>query len=268
MPRGGKNRQSGPDEARGSDLAGGLGDEDYDWIRYLGEGRSSSGASSSRASSQSPGPPQRVKRASGPQAYDEPTPDRHPASRDTSGQGVFGRGRPARGAAAAPAAQSIQTGRNTRSDTPISNLSPRIQSRRPTAGWAARPGLAARSSCGRAARAICCSTRPPGTTESRFIRKPTASGRASRNRTGSAPTRKVSGASIRRSLRSRCTHPAMRVQRRIRGRLGPGPPMIRSPIPMRGRSLFQPSAVRPCRQAGPTVARARAAGRCSLGRRT
>src|SRR5258708_34316421 len=95
MPRGGKNRQSGPDEARGSDLAGGLGDEDYDWIRYLGEGRSSSGASSSRASSQSPGPPQRVKRASGPQAYDEPTPDRHPASRDTSGQEVIGGGRPA-----------------------------------------------------------------------------------------------------------------------------------------------------------------------------
>ena len=38
MPKDGKNRRSGRDEARGNDLAGALGgDEDYDWIKYLGK---------------------------------------------------------------------------------------------------------------------------------------------------------------------------------------------------------------------------------------
>src|SRR5258707_8787600 len=48
MPKDGKNRRSGRDEARGNDLAGALGgDEDYDWIKYLGEGRSPSSSATS-----------------------------------------------------------------------------------------------------------------------------------------------------------------------------------------------------------------------------
>src|SRR5215472_9767266 len=102
MPKGGKNRQSGRDDPRGGNLAGGLGDEDYEWIRYLGEGRSSSGASSSHPPSQSPvpavaaarpaPPPQRVKRGGRPQPYDSPGGNGAPVGRDTSGQGFGGRG--------------------------------------------------------------------------------------------------------------------------------------------------------------------------------
>jgi hypothetical protein len=45
MPKKGKDRRSARDDAR--DLAGGLGgDEDYDWIKSLGEGRSSASARS------------------------------------------------------------------------------------------------------------------------------------------------------------------------------------------------------------------------------
>src|SRR5258708_40286422 len=78
MPKDGKNRRSGRDEPRGNDLAG---DEDYDWIRYLGEGRSSS---SSAASAQPPAQtgmrpaappaplPQRVRRADTPRPGAEP----------------------------------------------------------------------------------------------------------------------------------------------------------------------------------------------------
>jgi hypothetical protein len=59
MPRGGKNRQSRRDDAPGSRPGGGLtGDEDYDWIRYLGEGRSSSGPSPSGPSPSGGSPPQ------------------------------------------------------------------------------------------------------------------------------------------------------------------------------------------------------------------
>src|SRR5260221_35714 len=59
MPKDGKNRRSGRDEARGNDLAGALGgDEDYDWIKYLGEGRSpSSSATSAQPPPTSPAQP-------------------------------------------------------------------------------------------------------------------------------------------------------------------------------------------------------------------
>src|SRR5258708_6917643 len=73
MPKDGKNRRSGRDEARGNDLAGALGgDEDYDWIKYLGEGRS---PSSSATPAQPPpaSPPQTVAR---PAARPEPLPQR------------------------------------------------------------------------------------------------------------------------------------------------------------------------------------------------
>ncbi len=43
MPKSGKDRRSARDQVRAPDQGGGLGsDEDYDWIRYLGEGRASS----------------------------------------------------------------------------------------------------------------------------------------------------------------------------------------------------------------------------------
>ena len=73
MPKGGKNRRSDRDDARGNDLAGGLGgDEDYDWIKYLGEGRS---PSSSATPAQPPpaSPAQTVVR---PAARPEPLPQR------------------------------------------------------------------------------------------------------------------------------------------------------------------------------------------------
>jgi hypothetical protein len=106
MPKGGRNRQSDRDEARRSDLAGGLGgDEDYDWIKYLGEGRSSPGASSSQASSRSSEPagaaarpaplPQRVKQAGDQQGYDGPAGDWEPVGRELPGQAPVGRGRAA-----------------------------------------------------------------------------------------------------------------------------------------------------------------------------
>ncbi len=45
MPKSGKDRRSARDQVRAPDQGGGLGsDEDYDWIRYLGEGRASSSA--------------------------------------------------------------------------------------------------------------------------------------------------------------------------------------------------------------------------------
>src|SRR5260221_10965073 len=81
MPKDGKNRRSGRDEARGNDLAGALGgDEDYDWIKYLGEGRSpSSSATPAQPPPASPAqpppasPPQTVAR---PAARPEPLPQR------------------------------------------------------------------------------------------------------------------------------------------------------------------------------------------------
>src|SRR5215472_18770800 len=46
MPKMGKDRKSGREDARAPGDAGGLGgDEDYDWIKYLGEGRTSSASS-------------------------------------------------------------------------------------------------------------------------------------------------------------------------------------------------------------------------------
>ncbi len=51
MPKNGRDRRSARDEARGQDQGGGLGsDEDYDWIRYLGEGRAPSGSSAAAPS--------------------------------------------------------------------------------------------------------------------------------------------------------------------------------------------------------------------------
>src|SRR5712692_6637264 len=45
MPKLGRDRRSARDDARGTNSLGGLGtDEDYDWIKYLGEGRTSSAA--------------------------------------------------------------------------------------------------------------------------------------------------------------------------------------------------------------------------------
>ena len=49
MPK--KGRRSGQDEALGAGPGGLGGDEDYDWIKYLGEGRSSASAGSSAATS-------------------------------------------------------------------------------------------------------------------------------------------------------------------------------------------------------------------------
>ncbi len=81
MPKDGKNRRSGRDEARGNDLAGALGgDEDYDWIKYLGEGRSpSSSATSAQPPSASPAqPPPRspAQTVARPAARPEPLPQR------------------------------------------------------------------------------------------------------------------------------------------------------------------------------------------------
>src|SRR5258708_14485945 len=71
MPKDGKNRRSGRDEPRGNDLAR---DEDYYWIRYLGEGRPSS---SSAASAQPPA--QTVMRpAARPASLPQPVPRRDP----------------------------------------------------------------------------------------------------------------------------------------------------------------------------------------------
>ncbi len=57
MPKRGKDRRSDRDQGFGPDSSGGLnsGDEDYDWIRYLGDGRSSS--ESSAAPSGAPAAP-------------------------------------------------------------------------------------------------------------------------------------------------------------------------------------------------------------------
>jgi hypothetical protein len=93
MPKDGKNRRSGRDEPRGNDLAG---DDDYDWIRYLGEGRSSS---SSAVSAQPPAQtvmrpaarpaplPQRVPRGEAPRSGGEPA-----GGGRRAGRGVLGRG--------------------------------------------------------------------------------------------------------------------------------------------------------------------------------
>src|SRR5712671_4421631 len=73
MPKDGKNRRSGRDEARGNDLAGALGgDEDYNWIKYLGEGRSPS----SSATSAQPPPASPAQTVARPAARPEPLPQR------------------------------------------------------------------------------------------------------------------------------------------------------------------------------------------------
>src|SRR6266851_5744788 len=81
MPKDGKNRRSGRDEGRGNDLAGALGgDEDYDWIKYLGEGRSpSSSATSAQPPPTSPAQPPPTSPAqtvARPAARPEPLPQR------------------------------------------------------------------------------------------------------------------------------------------------------------------------------------------------
>jgi hypothetical protein len=117
MPKDGKNRRSGRDGARGNDLAAGLGsDEDYDWIKYLGEGRSSASAASEQPPAPSPAQtvkrpaarpaplPQRVRPANAPQRGGEPagrqeqhtgyearqprSRDARPASRPVTGRAV------------------------------------------------------------------------------------------------------------------------------------------------------------------------------------
>jgi len=91
MPKDGKNRRSGRDEARG-DLAGGLGgDEDYDWIRYLGEGRSSSSSASSGPSAPpaQPAPPSPAQTVARPAARSAPLPQRvRPERRVGRGRGA------------------------------------------------------------------------------------------------------------------------------------------------------------------------------------
>src|SRR5260221_1728846 len=81
MPKDGKNRRSGRDEARGNDLAGALGgDEDYDWIKYLGEGRSPSSSATSAplppASPAQPPPASPAQTVARPAARPEPLPQR------------------------------------------------------------------------------------------------------------------------------------------------------------------------------------------------
>ena len=71
---------------RADDLAGGLGDEDYDWIRYLGEGRapaSSSASSGAGASSSASGGSGRGARPAGPAA----APRRQPRREDKEAPG-------------------------------------------------------------------------------------------------------------------------------------------------------------------------------------
>src|SRR5262249_57437244 len=77
MPKDGKNRRSGRDEARRNDLGG---DENYDWIKYLGEGRSSPSSSSATPAQPSPrSPTQPPKRpASRPPQPSPPPPPRLP----------------------------------------------------------------------------------------------------------------------------------------------------------------------------------------------
>jgi hypothetical protein len=88
MPKDGKNRRSGRDEARGN-LAGGLGgDEDYDWIRYLGDGRSSSPSASSGPSAP-PAPPSPAQTVARPAARSAPLPQRvRPERRAGRGRGA------------------------------------------------------------------------------------------------------------------------------------------------------------------------------------
>jgi len=81
MPKDGKNRRSGRDEARGNDLAGALGgDEDYDWIKYLGEGRSPSSSATPAqpppASPAQPPPASPAQTVVRPAARPEPLPQR------------------------------------------------------------------------------------------------------------------------------------------------------------------------------------------------
>src|SRR5216683_1205933 len=81
MPKDGKNRRSGRDEGRGNDLAGALGgDEDYDWIKYLGEGRSPSSSATSAppppVSPAQPPPASPAQTVARPAARPEPLPQR------------------------------------------------------------------------------------------------------------------------------------------------------------------------------------------------
>src|SRR5262245_42348157 len=76
MPKDGKNRRSGRDDPRGNDLVGGLGsDEDYDWIKYLGDGRSQS----SPAASAQPAPQSPAQTATRPAAQSPMQPTARPA---------------------------------------------------------------------------------------------------------------------------------------------------------------------------------------------
>src|SRR5215813_306902 len=85
MPKDGKNRRSGRDEARRNDLGG---DEDYDWIKYLGEGRSSSSSSSAAPAQPAPrSPAQPPKRPVSRPALPAPPPQRARPDREA------GRGR-------------------------------------------------------------------------------------------------------------------------------------------------------------------------------
>src|SRR5262245_465837 len=101
MPKDGKNRRSGRDDSRGNDLAGGLGgDEDYDWIKYLGEGRSPSSPATSAQSR----PPSQAPAAARPAVRPAPLPQRvrpdDAPQRDgdlTGGGRIGGRGAPGRG---------------------------------------------------------------------------------------------------------------------------------------------------------------------------